>query len=127
VKVVLIFGEMILMMRFGIMFKQGDIVLIPVPYSDLTNKKQRPVLVISNDNYNKMTEDLVVVAITSQLKELDYSVIIETKDLNEGELKVTSAIRADKVYTLSKDIVRKKFGEVNSDVLVGVRTQIKSC
>jgi mRNA interferase MazF len=114
-------------MRFGIMFKQGDIVLIPVPYSDLTNKKQRPVLVISNDNYNKMTEDLVVVAITSQLKELDYSVIIETKDLNEGELKVTSAIRADKVYTLSKDIVRKKFGEVNSDVLVGVRTQIKSC
>lgn len=106
------------------MFKQGDIVLIPVPYSDLTNKKQRPVLVISNDNYNKMTEDLVVVAITSQLKDLDYSVIIESKDLNEGELKVTSAIRADKVYTLSKDIVRKKFGEVNSEVLEGVRTKI---
>jgi mRNA interferase MazF len=111
-------------MRFGVMFKQGDIVLIPVPYSDLTNKKQRPVLVISNDNYNKMTEDLVVVATTSQLKDLDYSVIIEAKDLNEGELKVTSAIQADKVYTLSKDIVRKKFGEVNSEVLEGVRTKI---
>jgi mRNA interferase MazF len=111
-------------MRFGIMFKQGDIVLIPVPYSDLTNKKQRPVLDISNDNYNKMIEDLVVVAITSQLKDLDYSVIIESKDLNEGELRVTSAIRADKVYTLSKDIVRKKFGEVNSEVLEGVRTKI---
>ncbi|HHW36473.1 MAG TPA: type II toxin-antitoxin system PemK/MazF family toxin [Bacillales bacterium] len=90
------------------MYKQGDIVLVPVPYSDLTNRKQRPVLVISNDNYNKMTEDIVVVAITSQLKDLDYSVVIESKDLNEGELKVTSAVRADKVYTLSKDIVRKK-------------------
>jgi mRNA interferase MazF len=111
-------------MRFGIMFKQGEIVLIPVPFSDLTNNKQRPVLVISNDNYNKMTEDIVVVAITSQLKDLDYSVVIESKDLNVGDLKVTSAIRADKVYTLSKDIVRKKFGQVNSEVLEGVRTKI---
>jgi mRNA interferase MazF len=111
-------------MRFGIMYKQGEIVLIPVPFSDLTNNKQRPILVISNDNYNKMTEDLVVVAITSQLKDLDYSVVIESKDLNEGELKVTSAIRVDKVYTLSKDIVRRKFGQVNTEVLEGVSNKI---
>ncbi|MED3653174.1 type II toxin-antitoxin system PemK/MazF family toxin [Heyndrickxia sporothermodurans] len=112
------------MTRFGIMYKQGDIVLVPVPFSDLTNRKQRPVLVISNDNYNKITEDIVVVGITSQLKDLDYSIVINSKDLNEGELKVTSAIRADKVYTLSKDIVRKRFGQVNSEVLKGVRTKI---
>lgn len=106
------------------MYKQGDIVLLPVPFSDLTNKKQRPVLVISNDSYNKMTDDIVVVAVTSQLKNLDYSVIIEAKDLKAGELKVTSAIRADKVYTLSKNIIRKKFAEVNTGVLEDVRTKI---
>jgi mRNA interferase MazF len=111
-------------MRFGIMYKQGDIVLIPVPFSDLTNKKQRPVLVLSSNSYNKMTEDIVAVAITSQLRDLDYSVVIKSEDLKEGELKVTSAIRADKVYTLSKDIVRKKFGQVNSSVLEGVRSKI---
>src|SRR6059058_3417663 len=97
-----------LMMRSGIMLKQGDIVLLPVPFSDLTKRKQRPVLIISNNRYNNLTEDIVVVAITSQLKDLDYSVIIESKDLIEGALKVTSAVRADKVYTLSKDIVIKK-------------------
>lgn len=70
-----------------------------------------------------MTEDIVV-AITSQLKDLDYSVVIESKDLNEGELKIRSAVRADKVYTLSKSIVRKKFGQVNSEVLKGVRIKI---
>ena len=111
-------------MRFGIMYEQGDIVLIPVPFSDLTNRKQRPVMIISNDSYNKVTEDIVVVAITSQLKDLDYSVVIESKDLVEGELKIKSAIRTDKVYTLSKGIVRKKFGQVNSDVLKSVRAKI---
>ena len=60
------------MMRFGIMYSQCDIVLIPVPFSDLSPKKQRPVLIISNNHYNNLTEDIVVVAITSQLKDLDY-------------------------------------------------------
>ncbi|WML24085.1 type II toxin-antitoxin system PemK/MazF family toxin [Neobacillus sp. OS1-33] len=106
------------------MHKQGDIVLIPVPFSDLTNKKQRPVLIISNNQYNEITEDIVVAAITSQLKDLDYSVVIEAKDLNEGELKVTSSIRADKVYTLSKKIVLKKFGQVNSNMIEAVRVKI---
>lgn len=105
------------------MYNQGDIVLIPVPFSDLSSRKQRPVLIVSNDDYNKITEDIVVVAITSQLKDLDYSVVIEQEDLKEGTLKVTSAIRADKVYTLSKNIVNKKFGKVNSEVLKYVQVK----
>jgi mRNA interferase MazF len=112
-------------MRFGMMHKQGDIVLIPVPFSDLSNRKQRPVLIISNNDYNQMTNDILVVAITSQLKDLDYSVVIEQKDLDEGTLKVTSAVRADKVYTLSNEIIRKRFGKVNTEVLNHVRSKIE--
>lgn len=106
------------------MYRQGDIVLIPVPFSDLKKQKQRPVLVISSDSYNRLTEDIIVLAITSNLKELDYSVIIQSKDLIEGELKVTSEIRADKVYTLSKNIVRKKFGRVNAEIIEAARAKI---
>ncbi|WP_426821625.1 type II toxin-antitoxin system PemK/MazF family toxin [Anaerobacillus isosaccharinicus] len=50
---------------------------------------------------------------------------MEQKDLHEGNLKVTSAVRADKVYTLSKGIIRKKFGKVNTEVLNSVRTKIE--
>jgi len=32
--------------------EQGEILLIPIPFSDLQSVKKRPVLVISNDNYN---------------------------------------------------------------------------
>lgn len=52
------------------MYKQGDIDLLPVAFSDLTNRKQRPVLVISSNSYNELTDDIVVVAITSQLRKL---------------------------------------------------------
>ena len=44
---------------------QGDIVLIPIPFTDLSSQKRRPVIVISNDSYNQTTADVVVVAMTS--------------------------------------------------------------
>lgn len=89
------------------MYKQGDIVLIPVPFSNLKQQKQRPVLIISNDSYNEVMEDIVVLAITSKIRDLLYSIVIDSKDLTEGELKKTSEIRADKVYTLSKILSEK--------------------
>ena len=44
---------------------QGDIVLIPIPFTDLSSQKRRPVIVISNDHYNQHTPDPVVVAMTA--------------------------------------------------------------
>jgi len=31
---------------------QRDILLIPIPFTDLTSQRRRPVVVISNDEYN---------------------------------------------------------------------------
>jgi len=39
--------------------EQGDILLIPVPFTNLSSRKRRPVVVISNDTYNRKTEDVV--------------------------------------------------------------------
>lgn len=40
--------------------KQGEIVLIPVPFTDLSSTKRRPVIIISNDDYHQTTVDMVV-------------------------------------------------------------------
>lgn len=37
---------------------QGDIVLVPIPFTDFSTHKQRPVVVISNDSYNRKTTDV---------------------------------------------------------------------
>ena len=107
------------------MHKQGEILLIPIPFSDLSSSKKRPVIVLSNEYYNSKTDDIIVAAITSNILSKEYSVLITSNDLVEGNLKVDSCIRADKIYTLSKNIVIKKFGKVNSDILSELKDKVK--
>jgi mRNA interferase MazF len=111
-------------MRYGIMYKQGDILLIPIPFTDLSSNKKRPVLVLSNNDYNNKTEDIIVAAITSNLTAKDYIVMLGNKDLEEGSLKVDSCIRVDKIYTLSQSIVISRFGAVYEHVIGDVRKSL---
>jgi len=39
------------------MYSKGEIVLIPVPFTDLSATKKRPVLVVSNDTHNAKTQN----------------------------------------------------------------------
>ncbi|MEK7807463.1 MAG: type II toxin-antitoxin system PemK/MazF family toxin [Chloroflexota bacterium] len=107
------------------MLEQGDIVLIPVPFTDLSSQKRRPVIVISNNAYNRKTRDIVVVAVTSNPEEVDYSFTITSSDLEKGTLKRPSRIRADKIYTLSQSIVVQNFGRVKTETLDRVRKTLQ--
>ncbi|WP_461255522.1 type II toxin-antitoxin system PemK/MazF family toxin [Treponema sp. R80B11-R83G3] len=104
------------------MFKRGEIVLIPVPFSDLSSVKKRPVLVISNISHNSTNSDMIVVAITSNLQQ--NGIFIETKDLLSGELPKKSLIRYDKIYTLEQCIVIKQLGMVSENILKNVINSI---
>lgn len=106
------------------MYKQGDIVLVNIPFSNLTSNKKRPVVVISNNEYNNLTDDIVVVAVTSNITEKEYGVIIKNIDMEEGNLKVDSQIRTDKIYTLSKSIVIKKYGSIKRNIFNEIKTKI---
>ena len=104
--------------------KQRDIVLVPVPFTDLTATKRRPVLVLSNDAYNRRAEDVVVAAVTSQLTREEYAVRISQGDLQEGLLPRESLVRADKTYALSKTILIKRFGALKRETFLEVLAQI---
>lgn len=98
------------------MFEQGDILLIPVPFTDLSARKQRPVIVVSNVAYNRKSADMVVVAMTSSPAVVDYSFTITSADLNHGKLNRPGTVRVDKIYTLSQSIVVKTFGQVKPNL-----------
>jgi mRNA interferase MazF len=104
------------------MYKRGEILLVPIPFSDLSSIKKRPVLVISNVSHNRVSEDIIVVAITSNLRQ--NGIAVEVTDLSAGELPKPSLIRCEKIYTLDQRIVIKRFGIVSENVLNRVIKEI---
>lgn len=106
--------------------EQRDIVLIPVPFTDLSTQKRRPVLVLSKNAHNHRSQDIVVAAITSNLKSGGVGTMITSADLERGALRADSLVRADKIYTLSKTIIVKRLGRLNSAVFQQVLVQMDS-
>ena len=49
-------------------FEFGDVVLVPFPFTDQTASKRRPAIVASKRGYNTARPDLIVMAITSQMR-----------------------------------------------------------
>lgn len=46
----------------------GAIVLVPFPFTDQTAVKKRPAVIISSPQYNDLRPDLVIMAVTSQMR-----------------------------------------------------------
>lgn len=95
------------------MYKQREIVLVPFPYSDLSSAKRRPVLIISNNNYNNSFPDILVCVITSNFFKDDYSVLLKDYDLEIGILPEQSVIKCHKLFTIQQSQILKRFSIIN--------------
>lgn len=91
---------------------QCDLLLVPFPFSDQSGKKVRPVLVLSKDTYNKVGDDIIVCALTSQLRPSKWSLLIDQHDLVEGVLHEKSMIKVDTILKMHKQLALKKFARL---------------
>lgn len=46
----------------------GDVVLVPFPFTDQAGTKRRPAVIISSAAYNTAQRDVIIMAVTSQLR-----------------------------------------------------------
>lgn len=92
--------------------KQRDIVLVPFPFSDQSGHKVRPALIISNNAFNSKKEDIIICAITSNLKISEYSINIEQKDIEEGILYDKSSIKVETILKIKKELVIKAIATI---------------
>ena len=102
-------------MKSGTQYKQGEIVVVPFPFSDLSSLKQRPVLILSKNNDIKDSEDIITCGITSNLKSSKYSVLIDNDSLEEGTIPIKSRVKIDKLFSLNKNLIKKKIARVNKN------------
>ena len=103
---------------------QKELVLLPYPFSDLEHTKVRPGLVVSNDSFNKNSADCIMVPLTTVLKEEPYSVMINQEDLYSGKLLKSSRVRADKLFTVEKELIVMKIGVIKEKTFERVKSEI---
>jgi mRNA interferase MazF len=95
------------------MFKRGDIIAVPFPFTDLSSSKLRPALIISNHSIEE-TGDVVIVMITSQNKSDGFNIPITEADISNS-LPKESFVRCHRITTIDQSIVYRKIGEASRD------------
>lgn len=103
-------------------FNQGDIVLIPYPYTDLSNTKKRPVVIISKDAINK--QNFIVSKITSVIRNDQFTFPIKDTD-TETKLRFKSEVRTNEIFTVHKSLIIKHLTSFKKESLKQLTEKIK--
>ena len=95
--------------------KIGDIVLIPFPFSELSEVKLRPAVVVTatKDKY----KDLVLCAVSSQVPASFLVTEVLLKPDSTNGLRTESVIKVDRIFTLKSEKVIAKIGRLSSSQL----------
>lgn len=92
--------------------KFGDVVLVSFPFTNLQTTKKRPAVVISNAAYQKDRPDVILMALTSQIRQPlalgEYSL----KDWQHAGLLKPSVLKP-LIATIEKPRITKVMGQLS--------------
>ncbi|MFH1856681.1 MAG: type II toxin-antitoxin system PemK/MazF family toxin [Candidatus Omnitrophota bacterium] len=89
---------------------RGDVVVLPFPFSDLTQSKKRPALVVAG----LQGEDIILCQITSRKIKDKYSVIINDNDFEIGVLNQISNVRSNRIFTADRRLILYRIGHLKA-------------
>ncbi len=92
-------------------FVKDEVVVVPFPFSDLTQAKRRPAMVLANAE----GDDLILCQITSQAIKDRYAIPIRNDDFESGSLKQVSQARPNRLFTADNHIVLYSIGRVHHE------------
>ena len=95
------------------MYKQGDIVKVPFPFSDNRGSKPRPAIIISNSSVNK-TQDVIMAQITAKPRKDEFSYNLNPEDL-ESPLPNPCQVRCHKIFIIEKKLIIKKLSYLSEE------------
>ncbi len=90
---------------------QGDIVLIKFPFSNLSDYKIRPAIVISNNEFNSRFDNWFCPITT---KEQGHCIELNGS-VAEGKLDNKSYARAGTIFTIEHQMILKRIGSLSKE------------
>ena len=106
-------------------FEFGQIVLLRFPFTDQRGSKQRPAVVISSTAYNQALPDILLMAVTSQIRTKARFGEAVIEGWQAAGLLKPSAIKPI-VFTAEKSIVRKTLGRLENKDRESLRAVIET-
>lgn len=92
-------------------FEFGDVVLVPFPFTDQSSTKKRPAVVVSAAAYNAERPDVIVMAITSQVRPANrFDVPIQ--DWQQAKLLKPSVVKPV-IATIEQSLVIRPLGRLS--------------
>ena len=108
-------------------YKRGHVVVVEVPFSDLSGAKRRPALVVSTETFHRVLPDLIVCPISSQARfhRKPGPGDCPLDDWRLVGLRRPSTVRISKLLAIDKLIVRKVLGVLRAADLARVESGIR--
>jgi mRNA interferase MazF len=102
-------------------YSKGDVVLVKYPFSDLSDFKVRPAVVI---NAPHPSSDVFLVPLTSKTSNLLNGEFVLNNWKSAG-LNVTSAVKRG-IFTVQENLILKSVGQISSADANGLERSLRS-
>jgi mRNA interferase MazF len=91
----------------------GDVVLVSFPFTNLQTTKKRPAVIVSNKMYNTDRPDVILMAISSNVREPLYTgEALVTNWQHAGLIK--ASVFKPLIATIEQHMIIKKMGELSN-------------
>jgi mRNA interferase MazF len=91
-------------------FEFGDVVLVPFPFTDQSTTKKRPAIVVSSQTYNTERPDVIIMAVTSQVRS-ENTFDIPVAEWQQAGLLKPSVVKPV-IATIEKTLIIKRLGRL---------------
>jgi mRNA interferase MazF len=105
-------------------FEFGDVVLVPFPFTNQVTSKQRPAVIISQRSYAQSRPDVILMAITSQVRPVPGFADTLLSHWQSANLLKPSVIKPI-MATLEQGLVIKQLGRLSADDQAALKLTIK--
>ena len=103
----------------------GDVVLVPFPFTDQTTTKKRPAVVVSSNAYHRDRLDLILMAVTSQVRPAAGVGEVAVQRWKEAGLLKPSVLKP-LLATVEKGLVIRKLGRLEEPDRVALRRSLET-
>ncbi len=106
-------------------YEFGDVVLVPFPFTDQSTTKRRPAVIVSSDAYPRARPDLIILAVTSQVRAAPTIGEAEIVRWKEAGLLKPSVLKPV-LATIQRSLVLRKLGYLEEQDRAALRNVISA-